>query len=135
MLAAALLGVALIVWLQGALVGLQWAAPGESDCVPLDRERVLAPAAILIALPLTLAGLWVIRIAYRVAQASQWPYPGVRLLRPVRVWRGRQAQVFAWVNGLLGLSLALAGPALGWSLFRVVDLLLGDALILCLGAG
>jgi hypothetical protein len=131
LLVLSLVGLAVLLWLQDVLAGLYLAAPGEAGCTPVDRDRVLGISAAAIVLPALWAGLWLLQLARRVSRASQWPYPGIRLLRPVRVRRGIHARAFARVVALLGSLLILGGSAIGVSLYWVVDHLLADTLILC----
>jgi len=63
-------------------------------------------------------GLWMIHVGWQMARAEQWPRPGIKIYRRVKILDDRSARRRGRVLMVLGLILVILVPVLGWKTYR-----------------
>ena len=63
-------------------------------------------------------GLWMIHVGWQMARAEQWPRPGMKIYRRVKILDGKSARRRGRLLIGLGLILAILVPAIGWKAYR-----------------
>jgi len=93
----------------------------------IKRDRLAATRSLLNLIALILAangilafglGIWTIRTGWQMAKAEQWPRPGTKVYRRVKILDRKSARRRGRVLIGLGLILAILVPAVAWKTYR-----------------
>jgi hypothetical protein len=112
-------GAAAIQYAPGALHEI-FRVARESPAEAERQARILMFVLLgPIALLSLVAGIDVVRTAFRALEARCFPPPGTRVLRDTPVIRGSRARLIGAVALTLGLALVCAAATLSWLGYRV----------------
>jgi hypothetical protein len=124
---------ALVVLIVTALLPLLWVLDGYITSIGnLGREDAMAAIGqlvyILAILLILLSGgtaTWTWRWARRIRASGQYPPADMKIIRPVRIRRGKAAVQIARIISFCSLLLLLLGFLTAVLLVRIVDMMAG----------
>ena len=105
-------------WLDHHLLALEELAKHD----PLAAKRSLCNVcALILEVNGILAfglGIWICYTGWQMARAEQWPRPGAKVYRGVKIFDAKSVRRRGKVLIGLGLILAILVPAMGWKWYR-----------------
>jgi hypothetical protein len=110
-------------WLDRYFLELEELAKHDPLAANQSLLDLIAP---IMAVSSSLAfgiGLWTIHTGWQMARAEQWPPPGMKVYRRVKILDRTSARRRGIVLIGVGLILAILVPAMGWKAYRGISTL------------
>ena len=94
-----------LLYVQGFLTNLEALAKEDSKGALEKGIQMIRTILIVNAFVISLFGLYALRISIRAYLAGQYPPPGTKVIRNMKIITGKKAIIRAWVGGLMALLL------------------------------
>ena len=112
LLALAIIGTIEIAWFLPWLSSLVETRAAQGRSISLLACISFVSIVALLAVPVTVVGVRVVKSGRAAVRHGRFPPPGTRVLRDTKVLEGKPAQVFGKIQRGLGIALVLCALAL-----------------------